>query len=72
MQILTVSKAKTGFSKVARKVIRNRKPVIVRTPAGFVQIAPYDIPEEVAPWPLGTVKLTAEERELHNHFGETL
>ena len=41
METLTVSKAKAGFSQVTRKVIKSRKPVLVRTPAGFVQIAPY-------------------------------
>jgi len=73
MQILTVSKAKSGFSRVARGVIKSRKPVVVRTPAGFVQIAPYDLPEEVPPAPRGSVgRLTRRELWLHNHFGESL
>jgi hypothetical protein len=72
MQMLTVSKAKSGFSRVVRGVIKNRKPVLVRSPAGFVQIAPYDLPEEVPAWPPGTVRLTPEERKLHHGFGETL
>ncbi len=72
MQMLTVSKAKSGFSRVVRGVIKSRKPVVVRSPAGFVQIAPYDLPEEVSAWPLGTVRLTPEERKLHQSFGETL
>jgi len=73
MQILTVSKAKSGFSRVARGVIRSRKAVVVKTPSGFVQIAPYEIPEEIAPAPRGSVgKLTRQELWLHNHFGESL
>jgi hypothetical protein len=72
MQMLTVSKAKSGFSRVARGVIRSRKAVVVKTPTGFVQIAPYELPEEVQPWPLGTVRLTPTELKLHNSFGETL
>lgn len=72
MEVLTVSKAKTGFSQVTRRVIKLRKPVIVRTPAGFVQIAPYDLPEEVPPAPPGSLKLSREELRLHNTFGESL
>jgi hypothetical protein len=72
MEVLTVSKAKAGFSRVTRGVIKTRRPVIVRTPAGFVQIAPYDLPEEVAPAKPGSLKLTARELELHNTFGDAL
>ncbi len=72
MTTLTVSKAKAGFSGVARKVIRSRQPVIVKTPAGFIQIAPYDLPVEVPPAPPGSLNLTAEELKLHNTFGESL
>lgn len=72
MEMLTVSKAKAGFSKVTRDVIKNRRPVIIRTPAGFVQIVPYDLPEEVPPAKPGTLKLTARELNLHNTFGDSL
>lgn len=72
MTTLTVSKAKAGFSGVARRVIRSRKPVIVKTPAGYVQIAPYDMAEEVEPAKPGSLRLTAEELQLHNRFGESL
>lgn len=72
MTTLTVSKAKAGFSGVARKVIKSRKPVIVKTPAGYVQIAPYDIPEAVEPAKPGSLRLSAEELKLHNTFGESL
>lgn len=67
--MLTVSKAKAGLSRVTRKVIKSRKPVLVRTPAGFVQIAPFDFPEDVPPAVPGTLKLTARELALHNSFG---
>jgi len=72
MNMLTVSKAKAQFSGIARKVVRSKKPVIVRVPDGFIQIAPYELPEEVPPAPRGSLKLTAEEMKLHNTFGETL
>lgn len=72
MEMLTVSKAKAGFSRVTRRVIKQRKPVLVRTPAGFVQIAPYDLPEEVPPAQPGSLKLTPAELRLHNTFGESL
>ena len=47
MKMLTVSKAKATFSGIARNVVRSKKPVIVRVPNGFIQIAPYELPEEV-------------------------
>jgi hypothetical protein len=73
MQMLTVSKAKSGFSRVARNVIKNRRPVVVRTPAGFVQIVPFDLPEDIQPAPRGAVgRLTRRELWLHNHFGESI
>jgi hypothetical protein len=72
MQTLTVSKAKAGFSQVARTVIKSRKPVLVRTPTGFVQISPYDLPEEVPPAAVGSLKLTSRELELHNSLGDSL
>lgn len=72
MTPLTVSKAKAQFSGVARRVIKTRKPVIVRTPQGFIQIVPYDLPEAVPPAAKGELKLTPRELELHNSFGDTL
>jgi len=72
MKMLTVSKAKAAFSGIARKVVRSKKPVIVRVPDGFIQIAPYELPAEVAPFPLGSLKLLAREVELHNTLGESL
>ena len=72
MDMLTVSKAKAGFSRVTRRVIKTRQPVIVRTPVGFVQIVPYDLPEDVPPAPRGSLSLTREELKLHNTFGESL
>lgn len=72
MTTLSISKAKSGLSRVVKQVIRSRKPVLVRAPSGYVQIVPYELPEPVQPWPLGTVRLTAEELKMHNTFGETL
>jgi hypothetical protein len=72
METLTVSKAKAGFSKVTRKVIKSRQSVLVRTPAGFVQISPYDLPEEVPPAPRGSLgKFTKAQLALAESFGET-
>ena len=72
MNLLTVSKAKAQFSGIARKVVRSKRPVIVRVPNGFIQIAPYDLPAEVPAAPQGSLKLLPRELELHNTFGETL
>ncbi len=72
MNMLTVSKAKTHFSGIARKVVRSKKPVIVRVPNGFVQIAPYELPEEVPPARRGSLRLSPTELKLHNSFGESL
>lgn len=74
MQMLTVSKARANFSRVSRGVLKTRKPVVVRTPKGLVQIAPYDLADEVPPALRGslTLKLLPEEVALHNTFGESL
>lgn len=72
MNMLTVSKAKAGFSGIARRVVRSKKPIIVRVPDGFIQIAPYELPAEVAPFPAGSLKLLPREASLHNTFGESL
>lgn len=72
MTTLTVSKAKAGFSGIARKVIRTKQPVMVKTPTGFVQIIPFDVPEYVPPAEKGWYKPTAEELRLANTFGESL
>ena len=72
MSMLTVSKAKAQFSGIARKVVHSRKPVIVRVPDGFIQIAPYELPAEVPAFPKGSLHLLAREIDLHNTFGDTL
>jgi hypothetical protein len=48
--MLNVSRAKAQFSGIARKVIKNRETVIVKTPSGYVQIVPFDVPD-FAPQP---------------------
>lgn len=72
MATLTVSKAKAGFSGIARRVIRTKQPVTVKTPAGCVQIVPFDVPEFVSPSEKGWYKPTAEELHCANTFGEAL
>ena len=72
VKMLTVSKAKATFSGIARRVVRSKKPVIVRVPDGFIQIAPYDLPEEVPSFKAGSLNLLPREVELHNTFGESL
>ena len=72
VKMLTVSKAKAGFSGIARSVLRSRRPVIVRVPNGFIQIAPYELPEEVPPVQPGSLRLLPAEVDLHNRFGESL
>ena len=72
MNMLTVSKAKAQFSGIARNVVRSKKPVIVRVPSGFIQIAPYELPEAVPAFPAGSLKLLPREVALHNAFGESL
>ncbi len=72
MQTLNVSKAKSQFSGIARRVIRTRESVIVKTPAGYVQIVPFDVPDFVVPAEKGSIKLTEREIALANTLGETL
>ena len=69
---LTVSKAKAQFSGLARRVIKTRESVLVKTPAGYVQIVPFDVPDFVPPAERGTIKRTKKEIELGNTLGETL
>ena len=49
MQRLTAAKARTGFGRATRAVIKSRQSVLVRAAAGLVQISAYDIPEEIPP-----------------------
>ncbi len=72
MKTLNVSRAKAQFSGIARRVIKNRESVIVKTPAGYVQIVPFDVPDFVPPAIKGMIKLTAREIALANTLGETL
>jgi hypothetical protein len=72
MQTLNVSKAKAQFSGIARRVIKQRESVIVKTPAGYVQIVPFDVPDFVPPAKQGSIKLTKREIALANTLGETL
>ena len=72
MQTLNVSKAKAQFSGIARRVIKQREPVVVKTPTGYVQIVPFDVPDFVPPAEKGTIKLTEREIALANSLGDTL
>jgi hypothetical protein len=72
MHTLNVSKAKSQFSGIARRVIKRREPVLVKTPTGYVQIVPFDVPDFVPPAEKGSIKLTEREIALANTLGETL
>lgn len=71
VDMLTVSIAKAKFSGIARKVVRSKKPVIVRVPNGFIQIAPYALPEEITPAPKGSIHRLTAEIELGNTLGDS-
>lgn len=72
METLNVSKAKAGFSGLARRVIKTKQSVLVRTPTGYVQIVPFDVPDFVPPAEKGWCKPLDREIELGNTFGESL
>ena len=72
MKILSVSRTKAGYSGIARRVIKTRESVVVKTPAGYVQIVPFDVPEFVLPAEKGSIQLTDREVELANALGEAL
>ena len=72
MKTLNVSRAKAQFSGIARRVIRSREAVTVKTPAGYVQIVPFEVPEFVPPAGNGDTPLTDHEIALANSLGETL
>ncbi len=71
MKTITVSRAKARFSGIARRVVRTKEPVTISTPAGFVQLIPWDLPAVVEPFKPGTIRMTDEEVLLGNTFGET-
>jgi len=72
MEMLTVSKAKDGFSQVAPKVITRVKSVLINTLSGFVRISPSDLAEEVPPAAPGALRLTSQELEMHTSLGDSL
>ena len=72
MKTLNVSRAKAGFSGIARRVIKTRESAIVKTPTGYVQIVPFDVPDFVPPAEKGSIRLTDREVELANRLGESL
>jgi hypothetical protein len=71
MKTISVSKAKAQFSGIARRVVRTKRPVTITTPAGMVQLIPWNLPPVVEPFPVGTIRLTDEETRLANTLGET-
>ena len=72
MTTLTVSEAKATFSGVTRRVIKTKNPVLVRTPTGYVQIVPFDMPEYVPPSKPGDFDFSDAHIALSNTLGETL
>jgi hypothetical protein len=71
MKTITVSKAKAQFSGIARRVVKTKEPVTISTPAGLVQLIPWDLPAVVEPFTPGTIHMTDEEVRLANTLGET-
>ena len=72
MTTLTVSKAKAEFYGIARRVIKTKQPVRVKTPTRYVQIAPFDVPEFVQPAEKGDFAYSDEAIRLANTVGEAL
>ena len=70
MKTITVSKAKAQFSGIARRVVKTKQPVMISTPAGLVQLIPWDLPAVVEPFGPGTIRMSDEELRLANSFGE--
>jgi hypothetical protein len=72
MKTITVSKAKAQFSGIARRVVRTKEPVTISTPAGLVQLIPWDLPAVVEPFMPDKIHMTDEEMRLANTLGETI
>ena len=72
MEILSVGKATASLNRVIQTVITMGNPVVVRTPHGLVQIAPYELAKAVPPAPKGSLKLLPREIELGNRLGVSL
>jgi hypothetical protein len=71
MKTITVSRAKAQFSGIARRVVKTKEPVTISTPAGMVQLIPWDLPTMVEPFAPGTIRMSDEEIRLANSFGES-
>jgi len=72
VKALTINEAKATLGTIARDVFRSKKPVIVRTSDGFIQIAPYRPSGERTAVRVGSLNLLPRELELHNTFGDAL
>lgn len=71
MKTIAVSKAKAQFSGIARRVVKTKEPITISTPAGLVQLIPWDLPSVVEPFARGKICMTEDEIRLANSFGET-
>jgi hypothetical protein len=71
MKTITVSKAKAQFSGIARRVVKTKEPVMISTPAGMVQLIPWDLPAMVEPFAPGSIRMSDDEIRLANAFGES-
>ena len=71
MKTITVSRAKAQFSGIARRVVKTKEPITISTPAGYVQLIPWELPAIVEPFAAGKLLMTEEEIRLSNNFGES-
>jgi len=72
VKALTSAKARATLGSIARDVLLSKKPVIVRTGHGLIQITPFECSREMASQRGWSLHLLPRELELHNTFGESL
>jgi len=72
VKALTIAKARATLGSIARDVLLSKKPVIVRTSDGLIQITQFEPSRERAAQRGRSLHLLPRELELHNRFGDSL
>jgi hypothetical protein len=72
VKALTIAEARATLGSIARDVLLSKKPVIVRTSDGLIQITPFERSRERSAQRGRSLHLLPRELELHNTFGDSL
>jgi hypothetical protein len=72
VKTLTIAKARATLDSIAHDVLLSKKPVVVRTGDGLIQITPFERSRKMAAQPGLRLHLLPRELELHNTFGDSV